>query len=210
MRALLVAVAALSLSVPGSGVSSATLEHSFPSASGSTSVERKTHGSEKLLSFSTGMGRLSMMELANMQGMPGKSLSEKTLPLDRARANEMCTGEGHVTRGGPGLTFARPEHSKGLFYRTFGEGPRKVIMVMGLAASHKGWEYLLPLIVEPGGGTQVCCFDNRGLNGFVPESAACYSMDDFAGDVVRPDPGPVSAPAARLPRAAGRGHAQGA
>ncbi|KAJ1491651.1 Alpha/Beta hydrolase protein [Baffinella frigidus] len=131
------------------------------------------------------MGAISIMDFASL-AMPGKTLSEKTLPLDRAKADEMCTGEGYVqaSASGPVQTFSDPQHSKGLYYRTFGKGRRKVLMVMGLSASHKGWEYLIPLIVGQDEDTEVCVFDNRGINKFVPEATGCYSMEYLAEDAV--------------------------
>jgi hypothetical protein len=41
----------------------------------------------------TSMGGLTMMDFATLPAIQGKTLSEKTLPLDRARADELCTGD---------------------------------------------------------------------------------------------------------------------
>jgi len=160
---LALALGALCWVVPGSGHSPGSLL-SGPRAFLSSMLRSKARRGKASNGMS--MGGLTMMDFATLPAIPGKTLSEKTLPLDRARADELCTGEGYVqaSTSGPPQTFSDPKHSLGLYYRTFGKGPRKVIMVMGLSASHKGWEYLIPLIVGQDEGTQVCVFDNRGIN----------------------------------------------
>lgn len=163
---LALALGALSLVVPGSGHSPDSLQGAPRASLGSMLRSKARTGASK----GRPMGAISIMDFASL-AMPGKTLSEKTLPLDRAKADEMCTGEGYVqaSASGPVQTFSDPQHSKGLYYRTFGKGRRKVLMVMGLSASHKGWEYLIPLIVGQDEDTEVCVFDNRGINKYHPQ-----------------------------------------
>ncbi len=67
----------------------------------------------------------------------------------------------------------------------YGNGPQKVLMVMGLSASHAGWEYILPFLAHNNSRYQVCVFDNRGIGkSLCPENADNYSMETFAADTI--------------------------
>ena len=73
-----------------------------------------------------------------------------------------------------------------IFYRTYGHGPTKVLLIIGLAATHDAWYPQIKGLTgtampndndagngdwsercgddnESGGGIEVCAFDNRGM-----------------------------------------------
>ncbi|XP_052203741.1 uncharacterized protein LOC127808804 [Diospyros lotus] len=97
-----------------------------------------------------------------------------------------------------------------IFYRTYGGGPNKVLMIIGLAGTHDSW---LPQIkgltgtVEPnddqlagfdrdaaevggdgndaGDGVEVCAFDNRGMGrSSVPTKKSEYTTTTMAKDAI--------------------------
>ena len=87
---LALALGALCWVVPGSGDSPESL------LSGPRALLRSMLRSEATkgeASKSTLMGGLTMMDFTTLPAIQGKTLSEKTLPLDRARADELCTGD---------------------------------------------------------------------------------------------------------------------
>lgn len=93
-----------------------------------------------------------------------------------------------------------------LFYRTYGNGTTKVLMIIGLAATHEAWgpqikaltnaddddEKLLSSVdSESGGGgeendgVEICCFDNRGVGkSFIPNKKSEYSTTIMAKDAL--------------------------
>ncbi|KAK0587293.1 hypothetical protein LWI29_020667 [Acer saccharum] len=82
-----------------------------------------------------------------------------------------------------------------LFYRTYGRGPTKILLIIGLAGTHDSWG---PQIKEltgtdspndeeamidesggcggDGGGIEVCAFDNRGMVGALTKTMAKDSI----------------------------------
>lgn len=71
-------------------------------------------------------------------------------------------------------------------FKMYGTGSQKVIMIMGLSASHQGWEYLLPFLAHNRSNYQVAVFDNRGIgNSLCPEASEQYSMEIFAADTIK-------------------------
>ncbi|KAL9436971.1 hypothetical protein AB3S75_022919 [Citrus x aurantiifolia] len=92
-----------------------------------------------------------------------------------------------------------------IFYRTYGRGPTKVILITGLAGTHDAWgpqlkglagtdkpndddETILQDSVESGdggGGIEVCAFDNRGMGrSSVPVKKTEYTTKIMAKDVI--------------------------
>ncbi|KAL9432815.1 hypothetical protein AB3S75_027767 [Citrus x aurantiifolia] len=92
-----------------------------------------------------------------------------------------------------------------IFYRTYGRGPIKVILITGLAGTHDAWgpqlkglagtdkpndddETILQDSVESGdggGGIEVCAFDNRGMGrSSVPVKKNEYTTKIMAKDVI--------------------------
>jgi len=127
--------------------------------------------------------------------VPGKGLSEATLPLDRAVANHLLVSDGYAKASSNGSVAEMPqadavagEQAKddaSLYYRVYGNGAQKVVMVMGLSASHAGWEYLLPFLAGNQSRYQVAVFDNRGIgNSLCPNKTEDYSMEIFAADTI--------------------------
>ncbi|KAK1571051.1 hypothetical protein Q3G72_011186 [Acer saccharum] len=91
-----------------------------------------------------------------------------------------------------------------LFYRTYGRGPTKILLIIGLAGTHDSW---VPQIKEltgtdspndeeamidesggcggDGGGIEVCAFDNRGMGrSSVPEAKSEYTTKTMAKDSI--------------------------
>ncbi|OMO93591.1 hypothetical protein COLO4_16789 [Corchorus olitorius] len=84
-----------------------------------------------------------------------------------------------------------------IFYRTYGRGPTKVLLIIGLAATHEAWgpqikgltgidkpndDETITVDREPGGadnevgGIEVCAFDNRGVGrSSIPTKKSDYS-----------------------------------
>ncbi|KAH7840223.1 hypothetical protein Vadar_014303 [Vaccinium darrowii] len=85
-----------------------------------------------------------------------------------------------------------------IFYRTYGHGPVKVLMIIGLAGTHDSWHPQIKGLtgtVTPndddqfpatdGGGVEVCAFDNRGVGrSSVPTSKSEYSTRIMAKDAI--------------------------
>ncbi|XP_030467086.2 uncharacterized protein LOC115686046 [Syzygium oleosum] len=96
-----------------------------------------------------------------------------------------------------------------LFYRTYGAGPVKVLLIIGLAGTHESWGPQIrglagtdapndgggdPAAVEggagngsggDGGGIEVCAFDNRGMGrSSVPTKKASYTTKIMAKDAI--------------------------
>ncbi|KAH9780033.1 AB hydrolase-1 domain-containing protein [Citrus sinensis] len=92
-----------------------------------------------------------------------------------------------------------------IFYRTYGRGPTKVILITGLAGTHDAWgpqlkglagtdkpndddETILQDSVESGdggAGIEVCAFDNRGMGrSSVPVKKTEYTTKIMAKDVI--------------------------
>ncbi|KAJ0971750.1 hypothetical protein J5N97_019709 [Dioscorea zingiberensis] len=104
-------------------------------------------------------------------------------------------------------------HSNGatIFYRRYGHGPVKVLLIIGLAGTHDSWgpqvkgltgtcepneEEAAPSGVDGGlgcedeegqaaGGIEVCCFDNRGMGcSSIPNKKSEYSTTIMAKDAL--------------------------
>ncbi|GFP94777.1 putative non-heme bromoperoxidase bpoc [Phtheirospermum japonicum] len=92
-----------------------------------------------------------------------------------------------------------------IFYRTYGQGPIKVLMIIGLAGTHDSWDPQIKGLVgtvtpnddkspaddrsnESGGGVagvEVCAFDNRGMGrSSVPTKKSEYTTTIMARDAV--------------------------
>ncbi|KAJ9539591.1 hypothetical protein OSB04_026097 [Centaurea solstitialis] len=89
-----------------------------------------------------------------------------------------------------------------IFYRTYGTGPIKVLMIIGLAGTHESWnpqiEGLVGTInpnddddrssgddVYSDKGIQVCAFDNRGMGlSSIPKHKSEYTTRIMAADAV--------------------------
>ncbi|KAL3630711.1 hypothetical protein CASFOL_023695 [Castilleja foliolosa] len=91
-----------------------------------------------------------------------------------------------------------------IFYRTYGQGPVKVLMIIGLAGTHDSWEPQIKGLVgtvtpnedkspaddrshDNGGvaGVEVCAFDNRGMGrSSVPTKKSEYTTKIMARDVL--------------------------
>ncbi|GAA0175715.1 hydrolase [Lithospermum erythrorhizon] len=93
-----------------------------------------------------------------------------------------------------------------IFYQTYGKGPVKVLMIIGLAGTHESWGpqikeltgTLTPNIdssldggrnleedEDCGGGLEVCAFDNRGMGlSSVPTNKAQYRTSIMAKDAI--------------------------
>ncbi|AES58749.1 putative carboxylesterase [Medicago truncatula] len=91
-----------------------------------------------------------------------------------------------------------------IFYRTYGRGPTKVLLIIGLASTHEGWGPQIKGFTgtnvpndeddavwscegdnEAGGGIQVCAFDNRGVGrSSVPIRKSDYSTKIMAKDAI--------------------------
>mmetsp|Transcript_7698 Transcript_7698/g.23045 ORF Transcript_7698/g.23045 Transcript_7698/m.23045 type:complete len:263 (+) Transcript_7698:53-841(+) len=67
-----------------------------------------------------------------------------------------------------------------LYYRTYGAGRSKVVMIMGTAASHDAWQRQIDHLAL---SHQVCVFDNRGTGmSSVPDGP--YTTDAMAEDTI--------------------------
>ncbi|XP_058724693.1 uncharacterized protein LOC131596136 isoform X1 [Vicia villosa] len=90
-----------------------------------------------------------------------------------------------------------------IFYRTYGRGPTKVLLIIGLASSYEGWGPQVKGLTgtdvpndeddavwsggdnEAGGGIEVCAFDNRGVGrSSVPIRKSDYSTKIMAKDAI--------------------------
>ncbi|KAK6155570.1 hypothetical protein DH2020_009818 [Rehmannia glutinosa] len=92
-----------------------------------------------------------------------------------------------------------------IFYRTYGKGPAKVLMIIGLAGTHDSWAPQIKGLVgtvtpnddespldhrsnESGGGVadvEVCAFDNRGMGrSSVPTKKSEYTTSIMAKDAI--------------------------
>ncbi|KAJ8751969.1 hypothetical protein K2173_000715 [Erythroxylum novogranatense] len=88
-----------------------------------------------------------------------------------------------------------------IFYRTYGGGPIKVLMIIGLAATHDSWgpqiigltgtdvpnddELRSPDRNSGGNGIEVCAFDNRGVGrSSVPTEKLKYTTKSMAKDAI--------------------------
>ncbi|OMO87925.1 EKC/KEOPS complex, subunit Pcc1 [Corchorus capsularis] len=93
-----------------------------------------------------------------------------------------------------------------IFYRTYGRGPTKVLLIIGLAATHEAWgpqikgltgtdkpndDETITVDREPRGadnefgGIEVCAFDNRGVGrSSIPTKKSDYSTSIMAKDAI--------------------------
>lgn len=89
-----------------------------------------------------------------------------------------------------------------IFYRTYGKGPIKVLMIIGLAGTHDSWGPQIKGLVgtvrpndeeSPGddpsdggeAGVEVCAFDNRGMGrSSVPTKKSEYTTSIMAKDAI--------------------------
>ncbi|GAU21122.1 hypothetical protein TSUD_10390 [Trifolium subterraneum] len=90
-----------------------------------------------------------------------------------------------------------------IFYRTYGRGPTKILLIIGLAATHEGWGPQIKGLTgtdiandeddavwsggdnESGGGIEVCAFDNRGVGrSSIPIRKSDYSTTIMAKDAI--------------------------
>ncbi|XP_028806698.1 uncharacterized protein LOC114761492 [Neltuma alba] len=98
-----------------------------------------------------------------------------------------------------------------IFYRTYGHGPTKVLLIIGLAGTHDSWGPQIKALTgtvlpneddsgdadwnsadqrcgadnESGGGIEVCAFDNRGMGrSSVPTKKSAYTTKIMANDAI--------------------------
>ncbi|KAK4362923.1 hypothetical protein RND71_018164 [Anisodus tanguticus] len=90
-----------------------------------------------------------------------------------------------------------------IFYRTYGQGPVKVLLIIGLAGTHSSWDPQIKALTgtitpnddespagdrssgEGGGGMEVCAFDNRGMGlSSVPTKKSEYTTSIMAKDAI--------------------------
>ncbi|KAI9096801.1 hypothetical protein K1719_025980 [Acacia pycnantha] len=98
-----------------------------------------------------------------------------------------------------------------IFYRTYGHGPTKVLLIIGLAGTHDSWGPQIKGLTgtvlpneddsgdadwssadqrcgddnESGGGIEVCAFDNRGMGrSSVPTKKSAYTTKIMAKDAI--------------------------
>ncbi|XP_055825577.1 uncharacterized protein LOC129894086 isoform X2 [Solanum dulcamara] len=89
-----------------------------------------------------------------------------------------------------------------IFYRTYGQGPVKVLLIIGLAGTHSSWVPQIKALAgtitpnDPespagnrssgeGGGMKVCAFDNRGMGlSSVPTKKSEYTTSIMAKDAI--------------------------
>ncbi|KAG5122258.1 hypothetical protein JHK84_040598 [Glycine max] len=85
-----------------------------------------------------------------------------------------------------------------IFYRTYGGGPTKVLLIIGLAATHEAWGPQIKGLTgatvpddvvwseeEGNGGIHVCAFDNRGVGrSSVPVEKSEFSTKIMAKDAI--------------------------
>ncbi|XP_073123080.1 uncharacterized protein [Henckelia pumila] len=91
-----------------------------------------------------------------------------------------------------------------IFYRTYGGGPVKVLMIIGLAATHDSWGPQIKGLVGTtipndsesangdqgnesagGSGVEVCAFDNRGIGrSSIPSKKSEYTTKTMASDAI--------------------------
>ncbi|XP_023923184.1 uncharacterized protein LOC112034603 [Quercus suber] len=101
------------------------------------------------------------------------------------------------------------ENGTKIFYRTYGHGPTKVLLIIGLAGTHESWGPQIKGMMgsdlpnedetrsgvcdwnpipddnESGGGIEVCAFDNRGMGqSFVPIKKSHYTTKIMANDAI--------------------------
>ncbi|KAG6655182.1 putative aminoacrylate hydrolase RutD isoform X2 [Carya illinoinensis] len=92
-----------------------------------------------------------------------------------------------------------------IFYRTYGQGPTKILLIIGLAGTHDSWGPQIKGLVgtdtpnydetrtgdwnsdenERGSGIQICAFDNRGMGqSSVPTKKSEYTTKIMAKDAI--------------------------
>ncbi|XP_044499695.1 putative aminoacrylate hydrolase RutD [Mangifera indica] len=90
-----------------------------------------------------------------------------------------------------------------IFYRTYGSGPTKVLLIIGLAGTHDSWGPQIKSLTgttkpndedgnfeemvngNSGGGIEVCAFDNRGMGrSSVPVKKSEYTTKTMAKDAI--------------------------
>ncbi|PSS32324.1 Aminoacrylate hydrolase [Actinidia chinensis var. chinensis] len=87
-----------------------------------------------------------------------------------------------------------------IFYRTYGHGPVKVLMIIGLAGTHESWgpqikgltrtttssdDFLLAVDRDESNSVEVCVFDNRGVGrSSVPTNKSKYTTRIMAKDAI--------------------------
>lgn len=88
-----------------------------------------------------------------------------------------------------------------IFYRTYGGGPVKVLMIIGLAGTHDSWKPQIEGLVGTtqanddnrssedgvynGNGIEICAFDNRGMGrSSIPKNKSEYTTKIMASDAI--------------------------
>lgn len=73
-----------------------------------------------------------------------------------------------------------------IFYNTYGTGPIKVLMIIGLAGTHESWiPQIQGLTTKPNHAIQVCAFDNRGMGrSSIPINKSQYTTRIMAADAI--------------------------
>lgn len=91
----------------------------------------------------------------------------------------------HLCHNPRTATFIEIEGGNKLFYRVLGTGPKKIVMVMALAANHTQWEDQFKYFgIERSEDFSVCVMDNRGV-GFSGVPPGRWRTTDLAQDVWR-------------------------
>ncbi|CAN4085699.1 unnamed protein product [Withania somnifera] len=85
-----------------------------------------------------------------------------------------------------------------IFYTTYGQGPLKVLLIIGLAGTHSSWEPQIKALAgtitpndtestegDRSSGMEVCAFDNRGMGlSSVPTKKSEYTTSIMAKDAI--------------------------
>ncbi|KAI7863269.1 Alpha/Beta hydrolase protein [Spinellus fusiger] len=85
--------------------------------------------------------------------------------------------KGHIA-----VASKRESKPVNIYYEVYGDGPEKVILLMGLGANCQLWENQVKALVE-GGKTTVLIIDNRGV-GHSDAPLGFYSTKQMADDVI--------------------------
>ncbi|PQP95214.1 hypothetical protein Pyn_23258 [Prunus yedoensis var. nudiflora] len=124
-----------------------------------------------------------------------RSFIIKTMPYCEVGSRQNATGDAKLNNGIQ------------IFYRTYGQGPTKVLLIIGLAGTHDSWGPQIQGLtgsVTPsddderraadgcdneagfsGGGIEVCAFDNRGMGrSSVPTKKSEYTTKTMAKDAI--------------------------
>ncbi|KAF5442705.1 hypothetical protein F2P56_035334 [Juglans regia] len=110
-----------------------------------------------------------------------------------------------MQQGGEDTKLQAGDNGVSIFYRTYGQGPTKVLLIIGLAGTHGSWGPQIKGLAgtdtpnddetrtgdwnsddyESGGGIQICAFDNRGMGrSSIPTKKSEYTTKLMAKDAI--------------------------